>query len=128
MLLRHAALVEMAKSWRSCLSRSATNDDFHDASFVKDGAGITYMTGPPNSHEELRGFLERHCQIKHYQLRTRSWTGIGRVAGTLSAFQCTAFENQPWRRRKDLDRLLDELGFSKSQSVHDAKKARRGLR
>jgi len=109
--------MEVAESWRSCLERSATDGKFHDVSFTKDGAGITYMTGPPDSYEELRDQLQRHCQIKHYQLRTRSWTGIGRVARTLSAFQCTAFEDRPWQRRREMDRLLDRLGFASGQAV-----------
>lgn len=118
----YSAQEEMDQSWRSCLERSASDGRLHDMSFTKNGTGITYMTGPPGSFEELRDRLQIHCKLKHYQHKTRSWAGIGRVATTLSAFQCTAFESGPWSRRKDMERLLDVYGLAKSEPTRPGSK------
>lgn len=125
----YSAQEKMAQSWRSCLERSAADGRLHDMSFTKNGAGFTYMTGPPGSFEELRDRLQIHCKLKHYQLKTRSWMGIGRVATTLSAFQCTAFESGPWRKQMDMERLLDVYGLSLSRPTRQgSKRAKRAAR
>jgi len=94
---------------RRLRTQSARDGTPHDRGYLGDDFGITVVALPPRDARDLPNRLSVYCTAKKYQLRKRTWLGLGVYEGPEEIVQAAFIANGDWVEDPDLEALVETL-------------------